>query len=55
MTRQRTLRVPVSIRLRPEVLEALDETAEELVMSRNVLVERAVVTFLEALDLTDPA
>lgn len=40
------VKVVVAVRLRPELVEALDETATELVVSRNRLVETAVEEYL---------
>lgn len=41
----------IAIRLPVDLLEALEETADELVVSRNLLVEKAVAAFLEHLEL----
>ena len=41
----------VNLRLRVDLLEALDETAEEIVVSRNRLVEIAVESYLSRLEL----
>lgn len=40
-------RVAINVRLDASLLEALNETAEELVVSRNLLVETAVRQLLE--------
>lgn len=48
-----TPRRAISVRLPLDVIEALDETADELIVSRNVLVEHAVVDYLRALTLPE--
>lgn len=48
-----TPRRAISVRLPLDVIEALDETADELVVSRNVLVEYAVVDYLRELTLPE--
>jgi hypothetical protein len=55
MARARTDRTHLSIRMRPQILEALDETAEELVVSRSRLIEAAVESFLARLELPPTA
>lgn len=41
----------ITLRLDPAIVEALEETADELVLGRNLLVERAIVAYLERLEL----
>lgn len=47
----RPARRSVNLRIRDDLLEALDETAEELVVGRNRLVEIALESYLSRLDL----
>lgn len=41
----------LSIRMRPQLLEALDETADEVMVSRSRLIELAVESYLERIEL----
>lgn len=51
MRPRRAARIRKSYALPPDLLEALEETADELVVSPSLLVEAAVRTFLEGLEL----
>lgn len=44
-------RTSIAVRIRTDLVEALEETADELVVSRNLLVERAVEEYLRRLEL----
>lgn len=46
MRRRGPVRSVISIRLRPELVEALEETADELLVSRNKLIEIALDEYL---------
>lgn len=41
----------IALRIDPAVLEALDETAEELTVGRSRLIERLIILGLERLEL----
>jgi metal-responsive CopG/Arc/MetJ family transcriptional regulator len=51
MRHPRPPRKGIHVRLPAELLEALDETADELVVSRNLIIERALERFLLDLEL----
>jgi metal-responsive CopG/Arc/MetJ family transcriptional regulator len=51
MRHPRPPRKAIQVRLPAELLEVLDETADELVVSRNLIIERALERFLLDLEL----
>lgn len=42
-------RIATAVRFPPEIVEALDETADHFAVSRNLLINRAVVEYLDRL------
>lgn len=49
--RRRPTRIGINVRLRPELLETLDEVAEEVVCSRSLIIERALEHYFLVLEL----